>query len=304
MTIARRTLLRTAAAGALAAPLLSCGSSVAGTLRIAAGRPGGVFERFGRQLAAELGRHHPDLRISFAPVADDSAALDAVQAGEAELAIAQLDMVAERQTGRIRALGRVFENYAQLMVLTDGPIRGIDDLPGHTVHLGEATGPSALLGKRILDCVPRPLEVRHTFAPFDVAVADTLAGAAAGLLWCGEVAPSFTAGVTKLRLVDLAATLQSLIAYYASFYDSILVPSGVYGASNVVHTIGCPALLVCPQQLTAELATAVVQVLLAQARLLTAATSGSQFVDARSLIATSPIPLHDAVADVYRADHG
>lgn len=76
------------------------------------------------------------------------------------------------------------------------------------------------------------------------------------------------------------------------------------GADDVVHTIGCPALLVCPQLLPDELAEAVVRLLLAQARLLTAATSGNQFVDARSLVATSPIPLHDAVVETYRADHG
>lgn len=304
MTMTRRAVLRTAAVGALAAPLLSCGSNLTGTLRMVAGRPGGVFERFGRQLAAELGRHHSGLQISFAAVADDSVALDLLQAGQAELAIAQLDMVAERQTGRIRALGRVFENYAQLMVLDSGPIHSVDDLPGRTVHLGEETGPSALFGRRILDCVPRAAEVGRAFAPFETAVTDILAGRAAGLLWSGEVAPSFTTGVTRLRLVDLAVTLQSLVAYHASYYDSILVPRGVYGANDVVHTIGCPALLVCPQQLPAELAESVVEVLLAQARLLTAATSGNQFVDARSLVATSPIPLHDAVADTYRADHG
>jgi TRAP transporter TAXI family solute receptor len=304
VSITRRAVLRAAATGALAAPLLSCGSTLSGPLRIVAGGPGGVFERFGRQLAAELGRQHPDLRADFTSAVDDTAALDVLQAGRAELAIAQLDMVVERQSGRIRALGRVFENYAQLMVLADGPIRSIGDLAGHTVHVGQKTGSSALFGRRILDCVPRPTEVRPAFAPFDAAVAETLAGSAAGLLWCGEVAPSFTDHVTRLRLVDLAATLQPLTAYYASYYDPIVVPRGVYGATDVVHTIGCPALLVCPQLLPAELATAVVDVLLAQARLLTAATSSSQFVDARSLVATSPIPLHDTVAEVYRADHG
>jgi len=109
---------------------------------------------------------------------------------------------------------RVFENYAQLLVLTDGPIR-------HRRSPGQPhweRRPAVACSQRIR-CVPTlsPAHVRT----FDVG-ADTLAGGS-GIL--GARVAQLQAGVTKLRW-SISGNAPVLIAYYASFYRLILVPSG------------------------------------------------------------------------------
>lgn len=118
----------------------------AGRLRVATGPLGGVYHAYGRGLAeavkGELPRLDPEVSATAASVQN----LRLVATGQAEVGFALADSAADAVLGRgsfdrplpVVALARLYDNYMQLVVRADGPVRSIADLRGRRVDLGAA----------------------------------------------------------------------------------------------------------------------------------------------------------------------
>ncbi|MFD5827676.1 TAXI family TRAP transporter solute-binding subunit [Lentzea sp. NPDC060358] len=285
----RRTFLL----GALA--LTACGTGEpSGILRIAGGEPGGFYNDF----AALLSRLATG-PLTITPVQTGGSAdnLRHLRDGTADLALTLSDS-AHRESGLV-SLGRVYENYLQLVVLQDSPYRSAADLAGTPVSLGAAGSGAALQGERLA------LGVREEHYPLRNAIDALQAGEIAALLWSGGVPTPELDKASGIRLLPLDTFLPKLRREHGKVYERVEIRTGVYGSPVDVPTIGTPNLLVCRPDMSDDYASAVVRLLVGKAaQLVPQQALGTQYLDVRSLIDTGEVPLHPGAAAEYRRLHG
>ncbi|PXY22405.1 TAXI family TRAP transporter solute-binding subunit [Prauserella muralis] len=317
MTLTRRTAL--AGFAGLAGALAGCatGGHYHGSERpvtIAAGERGGFYLAFAELLAGEITRVEPRLRCRAVATEASVVNIGRVEDGRADLGLTLADVAQAAVTGGdpftrvhpLRAIGRVYENYLQLVVRADGPVRTVADLAGRRVSLGAGGSGAAVAGRRLLAEANLTARVRHL--PLADAVAALRTGRIEGLLWSGGVPTPALAELARtvpIALLPLDGVLPALRARYGAVYQRVDVPGGAYAGVGPVATIGVANLLVCAPRLPADVAGAVTRVLVGRAaNLVPAQAAGTQYLDVRSLIGTGPVPLHPGAAAAYRALHG
>ncbi|MEJ2856720.1 MULTISPECIES: TAXI family TRAP transporter solute-binding subunit [unclassified Saccharothrix] len=274
------------------------GSSAAG-LRIAAGEKGGLYYDFATLLAAQL----PGVVVETQGSLEN---LQQLRDGRSQIALALADAAGTADPAlQLRALGRVYENYLQLVVREDDPAQTVADLAGRRVSLGAAGSGASLSGERMLATtgLDRTVRVEHfRLGEAAQALVDKRIDA---LLWSGGVPTPTLARLSGIRLLPLASVLGGLRTAYGSVYEQVPVPVGVYGAVREVPTIGVANLLVCRASLPDGVAAEVTRTLVSRAAALVPEQAlGTQFLDVRSLIGTAGLPLHPGAAETYRDLHG
>ena len=302
MRIDRRRFLAGAGALTLGA-LAGCGfGAPTPNVRLSAGERGGLYYAFAGLLAAAGGT---TVRIEPLTTAGSRENLDLLAAGDVDAALTLADSV--RPDDDVTALGRVYENYLQLVVPAGSPIGSVADLRGRRVNLGALGSGAALTGERLLlvTGIDPVADVSVTHLPLQQAVAALDGGTVDAMLWSGGVPTTslmFPAGV---RLVPLGDLVEPMRARYGPLYDFVRVPAGAYPGAAGVATIGVPNFLLCRPDLPDATAQALVGLLLTDAHALVPdEAAGTQFLDGRSLIETGDIPLHPGAVEAYRRWHG
>lgn len=278
------------------------GGGPSGELLIAAGERGGLYFDFATLLAGQLA----GLRARALETEGSRANLDLLGAGGANVALVLADsaLVADPAL-ELRALGRVYENYLQLVVRADDPARRAADLAGRTVSLGAAGSGAALSGARMLDVLGLRDSVRVEHHRLIRAAQALAEGRIDALLWSGGVPTPELDRLSGIRLLPLAELVPGLRAAHGSVYEQVPVPVGVYGADREVPTIGVANLLVCRASLPDDVAATITRTLVSRAAALVPQQAlGTQFLDVRSLIGTAGLPLHPGAAATYRDLHG
>lgn len=310
--VKRRTFLTAALAGALATACT--GPGPIRTLTIAAGESGGFYLAFGRLLAAEINAQQPWLRCTAVETTASLANIDLLRTGKADLALVLADTARAASSAQapfttavgLNALGRVYENYLQLVVRNDSPLTTVSDLDGRTVSLGAAGSGASLTGDRIIAAAGITPRVQHL--PLADAVSALSAGTIDALLWSGGVPTPALAeldAAVGIRLLPLDRVLPALRSRHGVLYEQLPVPSGAYRFVHQVPTIGVANLLVGLPTLPDDVAAAVVDVLIDRAdQLIPQKALGTQFLDIQTLIGTADLPLHPGAAAAYRRHHG
>ncbi|MBB5895362.1 TAXI family TRAP transporter solute-binding subunit [Kutzneria kofuensis] len=308
----RRTFLTAALAGALATGCSTSGPTR--SLTIAAGEAGGFYLAFGRLLADQINATQPWLQCTAVETTASLANIDLLRTGKADLALVLADTARAAGSGQapftsavdLRALGRVYENYLQLVVRNDSPLSTVSDLDGRTVSLGAAGSGASLTGDRIIAAAGITPRVQHL--PLADAVSALAAGTIDALLWSGGVPTPALAKLDSsvgIRLLPLDGVLPALRSRHGMLYEQLPVPSGGYRFVHQVPTIGVANLLVGLPTLPDDVAAAVVRVLVERAdQLVPGEALGTQFLDIRTLIGTADLPLHPGAAEAYRQLHG
>jgi TRAP transporter TAXI family solute receptor len=307
--IGRRTLL----SGVLAAPLAAaCTRGTAGPLVLAAGEPGGFYVEFGQLLAAALGA--VGTPVTVVETGGSVQNIEQVRDGAAALGLALTDIALAARRGEepfgtavpLVAIGRVYENYMQLVVRAEDPAHRAADLAGRPVSLGAVGSGAAVFGDRLLAAAGIAADV--TRRPLREAVAALEGGEADALLWSGGVptpALAELAARRPVRLLPLAEHLPELRRRHGGGYGPVTVPAGAYGPGPAVPTVGVANLLVCTPYLDPATAGTVARTLVAAAPALVPEPAlGTQYLDQRSLIGTGDVPLHPGAVAAYRDLHG
>ncbi|MGY0499235.1 TAXI family TRAP transporter solute-binding subunit [Nocardia sp. FBN12] len=301
--ISRRRMMALAAFASMGA--FGCGANDRATVRLASGEDGGFYYAFARLLATAAANNTDDLRIETVETAGSQQNLRMVADGEVDTALALADSASDFG-GRVVALGRVYENYLQLAVRTDGPIAEVGDLRGRRVNLGAAGSGAALTGQRLLATAGLdPVDVLVEHRPLREAAQALTDGTLDALLWAGGVPTGALTVPDPMRLIDLGALVTPMRERYGPVYDQVAIPADAYPGSPAVHTIGVANLLLAAATLPDETAAAIVELLVRRAdSLVPAEAAGTQFLDSRFLIGTGTVPLHPGAAEVYRRWHG
>jgi TRAP transporter TAXI family solute receptor len=299
--VKRRTFLAAAALG-----LTGCSGRgpAVDRLTIAAGEAGGFYLEFAQLLAGQLVATGVARETNVKSTGGSADNLRLLDKGETDLALSLADAVTAGP--RVRAIGRVYENYLQCVVRADSSYKSLKDLTGARISAGAAGSGAALTASRLLATA----EVGATTSHLPLAqAADALANRTIdAMFWSGGV-PTATldklSKQTPIRLLPLDGPLSALRRTYGAVYQDVRVPTGVYGATSPVSVIGIPNLLLCGPELPADVASGVAKTLARQAvHLVPPSAVGAQYLNLQSLVVTAPIPLHAGASDEYRRLYG
>ncbi|MDA0633664.1 TAXI family TRAP transporter solute-binding subunit [Nonomuraea sp. MCN248] len=272
-------------------------------LRLATGTAGGLYEALGNRFAAELTRRgFPTTPMpstgsieNLTSLADDRADLGLALADSA-------DFFVRRRPRAVSAVARIYLNYMHLVVPAASPITTVRDLAGKRVSVGPEGSGTHLTALRVLEV----LRLRVTKSGFDLdgSLKALERGAIDALFWSGGVPTPAVATRRGLRLVPLDEVVLPLRRAYGPFYEIALVPTGVYGATRPVQTVGTPSYLVCRAGLPEDVAFDVTRILFESRDRLGAPDAPGMVLVKRYAITTGVVPLHEGAARYYRADYG
>ncbi|WP_327101955.1 TAXI family TRAP transporter solute-binding subunit [Nocardia vinacea] len=288
----------------VASGAVGCGSDLE-LVRLASGEVGGFYHAFAELLAA-VAQEAGTVRIEPVTTTGSQDNLGMLANGQVDAALALADSV-QSERAPLVALGRVYENYLQLAVRSEGPIQQVTDLRGTRVNLGAAGSGAAVTGERLLWAagVNPVSDVDISHRPLRDAVAGVESGELDALLWAGGVPTDALDVPQRLRLVELGELAAPMRERFGHLYDLVEIPADAYDSSRSVRTVGVANLLLAAPTMSDAAAGAIVDLLVSRAdRLVPAEAAGTQFLDTRSLIGTDAVPLHPGAAAVYRRRHG
>ena len=317
MTITRRTMVR--AGAALAGTLALPGCAAEGyrgpsrTITIAGGQPGGFYLEFAQVLAREINAAEPGLRCE--PIDTDGSVsnIELIRSGKADIGVSQMDIALSAIAGEspfaddvpVHGIGRMYEDYLQLVVRADSPVRRVAGLAGRTVSLGPVGSGAAIFGERLFAAAR--VDVTSRYQPLADAVDALAREQVDAVLWSGGVPTPALADLharIRIRLLPIAQALPELRDRYGNAYQQVNIPAGGYGQAGT-PTIGVANLLVCGRRLPDDVAAAITRVLVNRAvRLVPPQALGAQFLDRRTLIGLFGVPMHPGAAAAYRRLHG
>ena len=291
--------------------LAACQSADPPVYRLASAETGGFFYEFAGLLSDATANADVGFRLERLVTLGTLQNLQFLRDGTVPLALALSDATVADPQGLV-ALGRVYENYLQVAVAGDSPIRRLEDLPGHRVSIGFPGSGTANSALRVLDAADID---PASFTQDPVPLVDLLDALATGRVEAGFFAGgvpnplvdpvSGRGPASGVRILNLAGPLETLRAQYGSVYQPVLVPAGVYGSTEEVETVGITSLVLATSALPDEVADGLVEVLLTRpGELIPAAALGAQYLSPSSLPYTFGVPLHPGAAAAYQRHHG
>ncbi|MFF6779722.1 TAXI family TRAP transporter solute-binding subunit [Streptomyces sp. NPDC012510] len=315
-------LARVLAAALTAALLLAgCGGSDApprpsGEIKVATGNPGGVYADYGAGYADLIESRLPDVSARVLHTGGSVDNLRRVAADQAQAGFTLADSAADAVAGSapfsrklpLVALASLYDNYVQLVVRADSPVRSAKALRGLRVSVGAEGSGTAVIAERILKVAGLSPDGDLTSLRLDVRESATALaeGRIDAFFWSGGLP---TGAITELRrstmirLVDLGDMVDELTRSYGELYTETTVPAVVYGAQSAVTTVSVPNFLVVRRDMPDAEAYWLTRLLFeGQSRLIRAHPEARR-LDRRTAIATHPLELHPGAARWYRESH-
>src|SRR6202008_3107393 len=129
----------------------------------------------------------------------------------------------------VRGIGRMYEDYLQLVVRHDSPVRTVSDLENATISLGAVGSGTAIFGERLFTTAGAPSPRRSQ--PLDEAAASLMRRQVDAVLWSGGVPTPLLAKLheeVRIRLVPIADALPGLRERFGPAYQQAKIPAGGY----------------------------------------------------------------------------
>ena len=297
---------------------------------VAGGEAGGFYLEFATLLAESLQRHRIAQRAEALTTDGSLDNMKRLVAGEATFAVALLDAAAQQAgvqqaagrqavgrqavgqpAGAMVAVGKVYENYVHCLVRRDSGIGNYRGLTGKRIGIGEAGSGTSLTARRTLEVsglAGQAGAVTEVNLGLNEGLAALRRKAVDVLFWSGGVPTAAIADANDepgLRLLDLSSLVPPLRERFGAFYDRVLIPGSGYPGAGSVWTVGVANLLLCRNDLDADVVRNTVKLLVDHAdELVPRSSLGVQFLSPDTLINTADLPLHPAAAEAYRTLHG
>lgn len=302
--ISRRTMLLGLGLSVLTS---GCSAPVGRTWILGGGETGGFFAEFAHLLADTASQTGSSVRLAPRVSTGSLENVQGIVAGKFDFGLALTDSIGQ-DTGKLRAVARVYQTYWQLLVRRDSPIASVADLTGLRMSLGPDGSGTQFTARRILSSAglaPTDItEVPLTVTDSAPALIDQKIDAA--LVAGGVPLPAFDdVAQAGVKLIGLQKETSALIQKYGAGYFPVRIPSGVYGTTGATESLGVSSLLVCSPNVPNEAVGQVVRLLIDYPdRLVPEQTLGTQYLDPRSMIYSAGLTLHPGAAQVYREHHG
>ena len=266
-----------------------------GQLVIATGGTGGVYYPLGGGLANVIS---DNVEGYTATISETNASVDnmlLIQDGGADIAFTLGDTAADAVAGAgtdfegnaidACALGRIYNNFTQLVSSTDAGIASVEDLAGKRVSLGSPGSGTEIIALRILeaagidpdaDIERQQLGVDETVAGLRDGTID--AGFWSGGLPTGALVDYATSG--EMVLVPTAEYASDMADAYGEYYVEDTIPADTYeGQSEDVETVVVPNVLVVNTSMDEELQRQLTAVLFEQKEALVSVHPAAEALD-------------------------
>lgn len=284
-----------------------------GRLVIATGGNGGVYFRLGNALA-EAARDRWAVPVEVMETAASVVNLRHIVDGRADVAFCTVDaaklMLAGqgpfRQPESVAALAWIYDDYLQIVVRAEDPIRTVADLRGRPVSTGADGSGTELVAERVLQAaglhIDRDIKRRRLGAT--QSAVELTAGRIDGFFFTGGLptpAIDDLAAQTGVRILSLTGELNTLLNGYDEIYSARTIAPGFYHLDEQVTTIGIPNVLVVRDDMPDETARQLTALLFDAKPRLVAAHGEARRLDPRAAaLGIYPVPLHPGAAQFYR----
>lgn len=241
-----------------------------GELTIGTGPSNGVFNQVGGGYADVINRHLSGYEALAPPTNGAGENLQRLARGDVEIAFTFADVAADAVKGEglfkdhpvsVKALARVFNSYAHLVVRAPAKIRSIADLRGKRVATGPVHSGTEEVSLRLLAAAG--LNPDKDLARVSASLSQMTASMKAGTLDAMFYSAGLpTVGLTALFsqfpgqfvLVPLDSAFAALDEAHPGIYTREIIAKTVYGLAADVPTIAVPNLIVVDSAMPDDLA--------------------------------------------------
>ncbi|MFJ5834432.1 TAXI family TRAP transporter solute-binding subunit [Streptomyces sp. NPDC093089] len=321
---ARRRVLAVSAAllavcGVLVWWLVPFGSPVpSGSVTFSTGVPTGVYQRYGKLLKEALAQDLPEVSIRLTDSEGSQQNLARVASGEADFTIATADAVAqyqrERRPGfeRLRGCARLYDDYVQLVVPKDSPVRSARDLKGLRVGVGQDGSGVRLIADRALAAAGiAPIsDIEPVAAGIDTMPGLLERGQLDAFFWSGGLPTTAVQDLAErflIRLVPLDSRLVDRlhdVGPSTRHYRSAVIPADAYAKAQdgrPIETLAVANLLVTTDKADPDLVEGFTRTVIRSRDRIGAQVHPAQLVDLRTAVYTEPLTLHEGARRYYRS---
>lgn len=321
---ARRRLLQVSAAflvvcGLLVWWLVPFGTPApSGNVTFSTGVPTGVYQRYGELLRQALATDLPDVSITLKDSQGSQQNLARLASGEADFTVATSDAVAQYQRDRkpghdrLRGSARLYDDYVQLVVRKDSPVRSVADLRGLRVGVGQEGSGVRLIADRVLAAggLTPGKNVEPVSAGIDTMPGLLERGRLDAFFWSGGLPTQAVQALSErlpVRLVSMESTLVDKVhdvGEATRHYRSAMIPADAYALAQdgqPVETLAVANLLVTTDAADPALVEGFTRTVIRSRDRIGSQVHPAQLVDLRTAIYTEPLSLHEGARRYYRS---
>jgi TRAP transporter TAXI family solute receptor len=205
---------------------------------------------------------------------------------------------------RLWALARTYDNYVHVVVPISSPADRLENLENLVVSVGPKDSGTAVVAGRLLDLAGIKVQVRYL--ELSDATDRLEKGRIDAMIWSGGLPTKPILDLQTsigFKLLDIGMQAEKLAAKRFGGYVLSSIPPSVYGLANTVPTLAVPNYLLARRGLSDSWAWWTLNTMFRRQADLEAIHPEAGSLDARSAIATMPIPLHPAAERWYQANH-
>lgn len=235
-------------------------------LNMLTGGTGGTYFPLGGEIAEVMSKN-TEKTVSAQSSGASVENMQVLQDGEADLAFTQTDIASYAVEGKmmfeksgaadnVQAIGTLYPETIQIVVLKDSDIKSVEDLKGKKVSIGDVGSGTAENAKQILEV--------HGLSTEDIEVENLPFDESAELLQDGELDAAFiTSGaptgaieglsaLKPVRILPVADDKAKKLSEKYPYYAQDTIPSGTYQLDEEVKTVAVLAMLVTRKDLSED----------------------------------------------------
>lgn len=289
--------------------------SPGGKVTFATGVRTGVYERYGTLLQQRLSRDLPDVDLRLRHSEGSVQNVQRVASGDVDFTITAADAVTTyleeggEDARRIRACARLYDDYMQLVVPKDSPVRSARDLKGLRVGVGEERSGVSLVTGRLLRAAGLDMkrDIEPVRAGIDRMPQLLVDGKLDAFFWSGGLpttAIERLAERTDIKLVqlgDLVKRLHDQEPETRSYRAAVMAPDAypTVQRGRPVKTVAIANLLVTTDRTDPALTEGITRSVLNSRDQIGREVHAAQKVDLRTAIYTDPVRLHEGARRYY-----
>ena len=224
----------------------------------------GTYYPTGNSIARTLSNNIKGLVAIAEPTAGSLANIDYLRRGQIDLALLQSDIAwqaykttSDHKFRELRVIASLYSEVIQLIVRDSSEIKGLRDLKGKRIAVGEKDSGSAASIMLVLKAAGlEETDYTIVYERFTRATESLLDGYVDAVYYAGAVPAdgiSRLAAKTPIRLIDIPADVRTkLLAEHPYFTSESILTSSYRNQKSDVNTIGFRALFVATERLSAN----------------------------------------------------
>ncbi|WP_445528681.1 TAXI family TRAP transporter solute-binding subunit [Streptomyces cyslabdanicus] len=289
-----------------------------GTITFSTGTLRGVYQEYGVRLRTAFAKDMPDLKVRLLTSDGSQENVARVATGRADFTITAADAVETYEVShgpgaaRLRGVARLYDDYVQLVVPRDSPVRSVADLRGKRVSVGPPESGVRLIAERVLRTagIDPQTGIRPMSDGIGTAPDRLRRGELDAFFWSGGLP---TDGLQRLaekfafRFVPIEADLVARLHAEGGatrYYRAANMPESAYPSVQqgaTVPTIAVSNVLMTRADMDPRLTEWVTRTVIKSRDGIGAHVHSAQLVDLRTAIYTDPLTLHEGARRYYRS---